>query len=54
LLRESGGLEKAKQASKKYAKQARKLISKLSLSEDVKEFFNSFIQYIEQSLDWYM
>ena len=53
LLRESGGLDAAKHASKKHAKQARKLITQTSLTEDVKEFFNSFILYIEESLDWY-
>ena len=53
LLRESGGLDAAKQTSTKHAKQARKLITKTRLTEDVKEFFNSFILYIEESLDWY-
>jgi len=53
LLRESGGLDAAKQASKNYAQQARKLITQTGLTEDVKEFFNSFIAYIEESLDWY-
>jgi geranylgeranyl pyrophosphate synthase len=53
LLRESGGLDAAKQTSKKYAKLARDFIIKTSLNEDVKDFFNSFITYIEQSLDWY-
>ena len=53
ILRESGGLETAKQTSKNYALRARTLIAKTSLTIDVKEFFNSFIHYIEQSLDWY-
>jgi len=53
LLRESGGLDAAKQASKKHAEHARALITQTSLSDDVKEFFNSFILYIEESLDWY-
>jgi geranylgeranyl diphosphate synthase, type I len=53
LLRESGGLDKAKHVSKTHAQQARKLITQTSLTDDVKEFFNSFIQYIEDSLDWY-
>jgi geranylgeranyl pyrophosphate synthase len=53
ILRESGGLEKAKQTLKKYSFQARTLIMKTSLTIDVKEFFNNFIHYIEQSLDWY-
>jgi geranylgeranyl pyrophosphate synthase len=53
LLRESGGLDKAKQASRKHAQQARKLITQTKLTDDTKEFFNTFIQYIEQSLNWY-
>ena len=53
LLRESGGLDSAKQESKKHAIKAREFITKTSLSADVKEFFNSFILYIEESLDWY-
>jgi geranylgeranyl pyrophosphate synthase len=53
LLRKSGGLDAAKQASKKHAKQARDFITQTGLTEDVKEFFNTFIAYIEESLDWY-
>jgi geranylgeranyl pyrophosphate synthase len=53
LLRESGGLDAAKQESRKHAEQAKMFISKTCLTEDVKEFFSSFISYIEASLDWY-
>ena len=53
LLRESGGLDSAKKESKKHAKQARAFITKTNLTEDIKEFFNSFILYIEESLNWY-
>ncbi|MGW8288711.1 MAG: polyprenyl synthetase family protein [Candidatus Bathyarchaeia archaeon] len=53
LLRESGGLDAAKQESRKHAEHAKIFISKASLTEDVKEFFSSFISYIEVSLDWY-
>jgi geranylgeranyl diphosphate synthase type I len=53
LLRESGGLDAAKQASRKHAEQAKALITQTSLAEDVKEFFSSFIGYIEDSLNWY-
>jgi len=53
LLRESGGLDAAKQTSKKHAKQARAEINQTSLTGDIKEFFNSFILYIEESLNWY-
>jgi geranylgeranyl pyrophosphate synthase len=53
LLRESGGLDAAKQVSRKHAEQAKALINQTSLTEDVKEFFSSFIGYIEDSLNWY-
>ena len=53
LLRESGGLDAAKQASRKHAEQAKELINQTSLAEDAKEFFSSFIGYIEESLNWY-
>ena len=53
LLRESGGLDAAKQVSKSHAKKARRLLTQTNLSKDVKEFFNNFILYIEESLDWY-
>lgn len=53
LLRESGGLDAAKNASKNHAKKARLFITQTSLVAEVKEFFNSFILYIEESLEWY-
>jgi geranylgeranyl pyrophosphate synthase len=53
LIKETGGLYKAKQISKQYANQARNLILQTKLSEEVKGFFSSFIQYIEESLEWY-
>jgi geranylgeranyl pyrophosphate synthase len=53
LLRETGGLDKAKEASKSHAQKARALITQTTLAEDVKLFFDSFIEYIEQSLNWY-
>jgi geranylgeranyl pyrophosphate synthase len=53
VLRESGGLDAAKKTSKKHAEQAKAILTKTSLSEEVKEFFKSFIGYIEESLGWY-
>jgi geranylgeranyl pyrophosphate synthase len=53
LIRESKGLSSAKKTSKKYAKNTRNLILKTNLTEEIKDFFNSFILYIEESLDWY-
>lgn len=53
VIRESGGLEAAKDMSKKHADRAKTLIIRTSLHEEAKEFFNSLIAYIEESLDWY-
>jgi geranylgeranyl diphosphate synthase type I len=53
LLRESGGLEAAKQESKQHARQAKALITRTSLADEEKQFFSSFISYIEESLNWY-
>jgi len=53
LIRKSGGLEAAKTVSKRHAETARALIAQTRLGDDVKEFFNSLISYIEESLDWY-
>jgi geranylgeranyl diphosphate synthase type II len=52
-IRESGGLEAAKKTSKKHAEEAKTLIAKTGLHDDVKEFFNSLIFYKEENLDWY-
>ena len=52
-IRESGALEAAKKISKKHAEEAKALIAKTSIADDVKEFFSSFIVYVEESLDWY-
>jgi len=52
-IKESGGLEAAKEELKEYAEKAIVLISQTSLHNEVKEFFNSLIAYIEESLNWY-
>lgn len=53
LFRQSGGLDAAKKKSRKYAEQARILLTQTNLRTDVKKFFDSFILYIDESLDWY-
>jgi len=53
MIRKSRGLEAAKEISRKHAEKARSLIIQTGLNDDVKEFFNSLIGYIEESLDWY-
>lgn len=52
-IKESGGLEAAKEVSKEHAEKARVLIAQTSLHNEVKEFFNSLTAYIEESLNWY-
>jgi len=52
-IKESGGLEAAKEVSKEHAEKARVLIAQTSLHDEVKEFFNSLTAYIEESLSWY-
>ena len=53
VVKKTGGLEAAKKISRKYTETARMLVSQTGLNDDVKEFFNSLIAYIEESLDWY-
>ncbi|MFZ7137019.1 MAG: polyprenyl synthetase family protein [archaeon] len=53
IIRETGGLDQAKQISRDHAEQAKAGINQTGLSDEVKQFFSSFISYIEQSLDWY-
>jgi len=52
-IKESGGLEKSKEISKKHAEKAKELFLKTMLNEETKRFFTSFINYIEESLEWY-
>jgi geranylgeranyl diphosphate synthase, type I len=53
IVRESGALDQAKQASKNHAEQAKADLNKTGLADEVKKFFSTFISYIEQSFDWY-
>lgn len=53
LIRTSGGLEAAKNASKDYAKRAKKLLHQTNLNDEAKETFDSLIPYVVESLDWY-
>ncbi|MEM3712964.1 MAG: polyprenyl synthetase family protein [Thermoproteota archaeon] len=53
VIRLTGGLDNAKNDLKKYAEEAKELISKTSMNKETKDFFNNLINYIENSLDWY-
>jgi len=53
IIKDSGGLEIAKEISKTHAEKAEALINNTRLNEETKRFFSSFINYIEESLEWY-
>jgi len=53
MIKDSGGLEASKERSKAHAEKAKTLIAKTGLNEETKKFFDSFINYIEESLEWY-
>ncbi len=53
IIKDSGGLEAAKETSKAHAEKAKALIANTGLNKETKRFFTSFIDYIEESLDWY-
>ncbi|MGA9098968.1 MAG: polyprenyl synthetase family protein [Methanotrichaceae archaeon] len=53
LIRDCGALDEAKSISRDHAKEAQRLISLTGMSEEAKDFFASFIKYVDESLDWY-
>jgi len=53
IIRETGALDAAKNASKKHAERAKALIAKTGLGHDAKRLFDALITYVEESLEWY-
>lgn len=53
IVRNCGALEKAKQASRQYSKNAILAINKTAMNGESKELFSSLIDYVSESLDWY-
>lgn len=53
LIRGCGALDEAKSISREHGKEAERLISLTDMNSEAKEFFISFINYVEDSLDWY-
>jgi geranylgeranyl diphosphate synthase type I len=53
VVSDCGALEAAKKRSKEHAENAKKLLSQTAMNSDTKDFFTSFIDYVESSLDWY-
>jgi geranylgeranyl diphosphate synthase type I len=53
LIRDCGALDKAKSISREHAGQAEKMISRTGMNQDAKDFFISFIRFVDESLDWY-
>jgi geranylgeranyl pyrophosphate synthase len=52
-IRASGGLDAAKNHSKNHSEKAKKGMALTNLKSDVKEFFNSLVTYVDESLEWY-
>jgi geranylgeranyl diphosphate synthase type I len=53
FIRGSGALDEAKSISRAHGEEAKKLISMTDMNSEAKEFFISFIDYVQDSLDWY-
>jgi geranylgeranyl pyrophosphate synthase len=53
IIRSSGALDAAKSISREHAKEAERLITNTCMNEEAKDFFVSFIKYVDESLDWY-
>ena len=53
LIRDCGALDEAKSFSREHADQAEKMIARTGLNQDAKDFFISFIRFVDQRLDWY-
>ena len=48
-----GALDAAKERSRIHAENARKLIEQVKITDETKEFFNSLLTFVTNSLDWY-
>jgi len=53
MLSYCGALEAAKSRSREHAEAAKKLIAATNMTDEVKVFFMSFIDYVNESLNWY-
>jgi len=53
LIRDCGALDEAKSISREHAGQAEKMISRTGMNREAKDFFISFIRFVDESLDWY-
>lgn len=53
IIRSSGALDAAKSISREHAQEAEKLITRTGMNREAKDFFVSFIRYVDESLDWY-
>jgi geranylgeranyl pyrophosphate synthase len=53
IIRSSGALDAAKSISREHSQEAEKAITRTGMNAEAKEFFVSFIRYVDESLDWY-
>ncbi len=54
VIRSTGGLDMAKARSREHAAKARGLIAETAMDAKSKEFFSGFIEYVTESLEWYV
>jgi len=53
LIRDCGALDEAKSISREHAAQAERIVSRTGMNRDAKDFFISFIRFVDESLEWY-
>jgi len=53
IIRNCGALDEAKAISRSHAREAKQLISETQMNDEDIAFFTSFIEYVEDSLEWY-
>lgn len=53
LMEQTGALGKARQKARGHVHRAKTLVAQTEMSEESKDLFNSFVDYITQSLGWY-
>jgi geranylgeranyl pyrophosphate synthase len=53
IVSDCGALEAATDRSREHAESAKRLLAQTTMNSETKNFFTSFIGYVESSLDWY-
>jgi geranylgeranyl diphosphate synthase type I len=54
IIRSTGGLDRAKARSKEHAEKAKSLIDETGMDAEARAFFSEFVDYVSESLEWYV